>query len=112
MFTDTVPAVLICNVSLSIYLEKADPARLPDEPIVRVSYDYKTIAQKPITIVDINELRRLIQQGETLQSKSTTYTAGPLSIEIKTGDFVKTQSTDPTLPVYIAVTNDLWESGG
>lgn len=81
------------------------------EPIVRVSYDYKTIAQKPITIVDTEELRRLIQQGATLPSKETTYTAGPLSVEIRTGNYVKTQE-DPELPLYIVVTNVLWESGG
>jgi hypothetical protein len=82
------------------------------EPIVRVSYDYKTIAQKPITVVDVEELRRLIQQGRSIESKDTVYTSGPLSVEIRTGNFVKTQEVDDPFPVYIVVTNDLWESGG
>jgi hypothetical protein len=82
------------------------------EPIVRVTYDYKTISQKPITVVDVNELRRLIQQGETIPSKDTVFTAGPLSVEIRTGNYVKTQKADDPFPVYIVITNDLWESGG
>ncbi|HLD78479.1 MAG TPA: hypothetical protein VJB16_05620 [archaeon] len=85
-------------------------------PVARVSYDYATTAHKPITIVDQNELRRIQQQGRTLPSKATTYTAGPLAVEIRTGNYVKTGTgfgqTYDIFPVYIKVTNTQWEQGG
>ena len=89
------------------------------EPMVKVSYDYTTVAQKPITLVDADELRKIIQQGKTLPSKTTTYTAGPLAVEVKTGNYVRTsgggisggESYD-VFPVYIKITNTGWESGG
>ena len=86
------------------------------EPIIKVSYDYKTTATKPITIVDEDELRRIIQQGKSLPSKATTTTAGPLSVEARTGDYVRTSDTDgqshDVFPLYIKITNTRWESGG
>ena len=82
------------------------------EPIMRVSYDYTTNANKPITVVDIEELRRIMQQGKSIETESTVYTSGPISIEIRTGDYIKTQNEDPEFPLYIVVTNTLWESGG
>ncbi len=78
-------------------------------PIAKVGYDYTTTAQKPITIVDEDELRRIKQQGGTLPSGITTYTAGPLAVEITTGDYVKTESTGGTtydvFPIHIKITN-------
>jgi hypothetical protein len=82
------------------------------EPRVRVFYDYQTKAAKPITLVNVDELRRLIQQGKTLSSDATRSSAGPMTVEIRTGNFVKTQSYDDPFPLNIFVTNDLWESGG
>lgn len=85
-------------------------------PIVKVSYDYTTAAQKPITLVDVDELRRIKQQGKTLTGKPTTYSAGPLAVEIKTGNYVKTSDDFgmqyDIFPVYIKVTNTQWEQGG
>lgn len=86
-------------------------------PVVRVSYDYATTAHKPITIVDQDELRRIQQQGKTLPSKSTTSSAGPLAVEIRTGNYVKTGGggfgqTYDIFPVYVKVTNTQWENGG
>jgi hypothetical protein len=82
------------------------------EPRVRVFYDYQTKAVKPITLVDVEELRRIIQQGKTLPGESTRYSAGPLSVQIKTGDFIKTQNYDDPFPLNIFIINDIWESGG
>jgi hypothetical protein len=89
------------------------------EPTVRVSYDYSTVAQKPVTLVDRNELVRIQQQGKTLPSKPTTYTSGPLSVEITMGNFVRTSGqlgfggqTYDIFPVQIKIVNNLWESGG
>jgi hypothetical protein len=81
-------------------------------PKVRVFYDYETQALKPITLVDVEELRRIIQQGKSLSSGSTQSSAGPFSVEIRTGDFVKTQDYDDPFPLNVFITNDLWESGG
>ncbi|MCK4714478.1 MAG: hypothetical protein KAT35_02810 [Candidatus Aenigmarchaeota archaeon] len=82
------------------------------EPRVRVFYDYQTKSNKPITLVDVDELRRIIQQGKTLAGDATRSSAGPLSVQIRTGDFVKTQNYDDPFPLNIFITNDLWESGG
>ena len=82
------------------------------EPRVRVLYDYQTKAIKPITLVDVAELRRIIQQGKSLSAGTTRTSSGPFSIQIRTGDFVKTQNYDDPFPLNIFITNDLWESGG
>ncbi len=86
------------------------------EPIVKLSYDYKTSAQKPITLVDVDELRNIMQQGKSLPSESTRYSPGPLAVEIRTGDYVKTSDefgrVYDIFPLYIKVTNTQWEQGG
>jgi hypothetical protein len=85
-------------------------------PIVRVSYDYETKSIKKITLVDADELRSIQQRGGTLPSESTQYSAGPLSVEIKTGDYVKTSGmfgdTYDIFPIYIKIINTEWEGGG
>lgn len=85
-------------------------------PEVRVSYDYATTAQKPITIVDEDELRNIIAAGETLPGKATTYSSGPISINIETGNYVKTSqtgsgSTFDIFPVNIHIENTQFTSG-
>ncbi len=75
-------------------------------PKVRVYYDYKTLATKTITVVDKTELRRIIQQGRTLPSAGpTTNTYGPLTVEITTGNFVKTGDNNHYLPINIKIRN-------
>lgn len=100
-------------------LEAPDLAKGVDftyKPIVKLSYDYETTAQKPITLVDESELRKIQQQGKSLPSETTRYSSGPLSVEIRTGDYVKTSddfgTTYDIFPIYIKVTNTQWESGG
>jgi hypothetical protein len=88
------------------------------EPIAKVSYDYRTVATKPIMLVDEDELRRIIQQGKSLPNDPTEYTASPLMIEIKTGEFVRTSTgvsggeSYEVFPVYIKIINKEWETGG
>lgn len=85
------------------------------EPIVKVSYDYKTTAVKAITLVDSDELRRIIQQGRRLEVKPVETSAGPLDVEVQTGEFVRTGRRDvdyDIFPLYIKVINTLWEQGG
>jgi len=87
-------------------------------PIAKLSYDYKTQAIQPMTIVDETELRRIIQQGKSLPSKTSAYTKGPFSVDIETGNYVKTSSrftsgtTYDIFPISIKITNSGWESGG
>ncbi len=87
-------------------------------PIVKVSYDYKTQAIQPITIVDEAELRRIMQQGKSLPSKTSTYTKGPLSVEVQTGNYVKTTSrftagtSYDIFPINVKIVNTNWEAGG
>jgi hypothetical protein len=81
----------------------------PYTPEVRLSFDYKTRAQKLITIVDENELRRILQSGGSLPSKAVTYSAGPLSVEITTGNYEKTTAQqfgyENLFPIQIKITN-------
>lgn len=82
-------------------------------PIAKVSYDYKQIATKAITVVNIDELRRLIQQGRGPQVKTVFSSGGPLSVEVKTGEYVKTGAgTYNKFPLYIKIINTQWEQGG
>jgi hypothetical protein len=78
-------------------------------PIIKLSYDYKTSAQKKIMIVDEAELRRILQRGGSLPGQSSTYSAGPLSVEITTGNYEKTAATqfgyENLFPVQIKITN-------
>jgi len=61
-------------------------------PTVRVFYDYKTIAQKPITVVTEDELRRMRDSGRTLPGGATQSSGAPISADIRTGDFIKTDT--------------------
>jgi len=75
-------------------------------PTVRVYYTYQTVASKPVTLVDEAELRRLIQTGRTLPTKATSYTAGPLSVNIITGKYIKsTDEWGKSFPITIHIEN-------
>ncbi len=75
-------------------------------PAVRVYYTYQTVATKPITLVDEDELRRLMQMGKSLPTKETTYTSGPLSVNIVTGKYIKsTDQWGKTFPITISIRN-------
>jgi len=93
----------------------AKGTEFPYTPQVRVSYDYTTTAQKPITVVDRNELRRIIAARETLPGKETTYTSGPLTVQITTGNYVQSSSqfgnTYDIFPVNIHIENSQFTSG-
>jgi hypothetical protein len=78
-------------------------------PLVRVFYHYKTTVIKSITLVNENELRRLQDQGKTLSSTDTKTSAGPLSVTITTGKFIKARESgsvfSKVFPITIVVTN-------
>ncbi len=59
------------------------------EPIARVYYYYETHVRKPVWFVTGEELRRIVQTGGSLESEPTTPWAGPLTVTIDTGRFVK-----------------------
>jgi len=86
------------------------------EPTLRISYDYSTSTIKPISAIDADELTNIRLRGGTLPTKPTQFTAGPLSVDIKTGDFVTTQdqfgTTYDIFPVNIRIDNTQWASGG
>lgn len=82
-------------------------------PIAKVSYDYNQITTKAITVVNVDELRRLIQQGRGPEVKSVFTSGGPLSVEVRTGKYVKTgPGVYNKFPLYIKIINTLWEQGG
>jgi hypothetical protein len=58
-------------------------------PIARVYYQYETRAIKPVTFVTANELKDIQRGGGSLTSEPTTYTNGPLSVQVTTGNFVQ-----------------------
>jgi len=80
------------------------------EPIVRVFYSYETKVTKPITFVTSEELRRVVQTGESLQSDPTISTAGPISVDVKTGNFIRTR--DDWQQSWFPVEIDIDNTGG
>lgn len=59
------------------------------EILARTFYEYETKAIKPVWFVTGEELRKAVQNGETLASESVTQTSGPLTVDVITGNFVK-----------------------
>lgn len=55
----------------------------------RVFYEYETKARKGVQFVTTEEMRRMVQSGETFVSDAVTQTGGPLSVSIETGQVVK-----------------------
>lgn len=76
-------------------------------PIVRVYYEYTTAVAKPIMLVSEDELRRLVQQGKSLPTSTTQYSAGPILVDIRTGDKIKVSEdwSRKTFPLTIHVEN-------
>ena len=77
------------------------------EPMARVFYSYETKVTQPITFVTSDELRRTIQNGESLSADPTVTSAGPMSVTVRTGDFVRTRDNwqQSYFPVQIDITN-------
>ncbi len=75
-------------------------------PRVRVYYHYITTATKPITLVNENELRRLSQSGQSLPTQTGQQSAGPLSIDIITGNQIRVpENRDPSFPITVVLEN-------
>ncbi|MBN2330811.1 MAG: hypothetical protein JXC85_03275 [Candidatus Aenigmarchaeota archaeon] len=77
------------------------------EPMVRVFYSYETKVTKPITFVTSDELRRIVQNGQSLNSDPAIVSAGPLTVTVRTGEFVRTKDNwqQSYFPVQIDITN-------
>ena len=76
------------------------------EILSRVYYQYETIATKPVWFVTTEELRRLVQNGESLSSDTGTWTSGPLSVTVNAGPFVKAREwTDARFQLQIRIDN-------
>jgi len=80
------------------------------DPMVRVFYSYETRIIKPIAFVTSEELRRIVQSGEALSSDPATVSAGPLTVNVKTGQFVRTR--DDWQQSYFPIQIDISNSGG
>jgi hypothetical protein len=55
----------------------------------RVYYPYETKVIKPVWFVTTEEMRRIVQNGEALASDPQTQSAGPLTVTVTTGNFVR-----------------------
>jgi hypothetical protein len=72
----------------------------------RVYYLYETKAIKPVWFVTSEELRRLVQSGESLTSEVVSQTAGPLTVTVNAGPFVKARElTDARFQLQIRIDN-------
>jgi hypothetical protein len=80
------------------------------DPMVRVFYTYETKVTKPITFVTSDELRRIVQSGQSLVADPAVVSAGPLTVTVKTGEFVRTK--DNWQQSYFPVQIDISNSGG
>ena len=82
-------------------------------PSIRIFYSYVTEAVKPITLVNENELKRLQDSGDTLPTRDTQTTAGPLKVTVNTGKFIKAKEGGTTadflrtntFPITIVIEN-------
>ncbi len=72
----------------------------------RVYYQYETKAIRPVWFVTTEELRRIVQNGESLASDPVTQTAGPLTVTVNAGPFVKAREwTDARFQLQIRIDN-------
>ena len=72
----------------------------------RVYYAYETKARKPVQFVTSDELRRMIQTGESLASDPAILTAGPLTVMVDAGQMVKAKDwTNARFPLQIRISN-------
>ncbi len=72
-------------------------------PQVRVYYSYTTKASNQVTVVNDQELKRLQDQGKTLASGTTTQSAGPLTVTVNTGKFLKARQVGASRIFQITV---------
>jgi hypothetical protein len=77
--------------------------------IARMFYSYETRVRKPITFLTSDELRRAAQMGGTPVAGATLVSAGPLSVTVNTGNYVRATGNEyeaPYFPVNIKITNN------
>ncbi|UCD07100.1 MAG: hypothetical protein JSW41_04695 [Candidatus Aenigmatarchaeota archaeon] len=74
-------------------------------PGIRVFYDYITTAVKPITVVNEDELRHLIDTGGSIPTKPHQYSGGPLSVSVVTGKHIKVGDYGHEFPITIHIEN-------
>jgi len=77
------------------------------DPTLRVYYEYRTSAVKQVTIVNVDELRRLETEGLTLSSQATQSSAGPLDVDIEVLGPIRATSTFDIkrFPINIIIRN-------
>jgi len=75
-------------------------------PGVRVFYEYVTTGVKPITLVNENELRHIMDIGGSLPTQPSQHSAGPLSVSVITGKYIKVvEERRKTFPITIHIEN-------
>ncbi len=82
------------------------------EPIARMFYSYETRVIKPITFLTSEELRRTVQNGESLPSEIATVSDGPLSVSVRTGEFVRTKDISQWEQSYFPIDIVIENTGG
>jgi hypothetical protein len=76
------------------------------QPGVRIFYDYVTTGVKPITLVNENELRHLVDIGGTLPTQASQHSGGPLAVTVVTGKHIKVvEERRKTFPITIHIQN-------
>ena len=81
-------------------------------PQLRVYYQYTTTASKLITVVNEGELKRLQDKGQTLPSKDTVSSAGPLKVTVNAGKFIKAKDAGYSYSRQFPITIDIQNVGG
>ena len=76
-------------------------------PIARVFYSYEQTVTKPITFLTSDEARRAAQSGDTPAAGATSVSAGPLTVSVNAGQYVRTKDTwdYPYFPIEIKISN-------
>ncbi len=80
--------------------------RITYSPIARVYYTYETDVIKPVWFVTKDELETIVQSGGSLTSEPAAYTSGPLTVNVKTGNFVASREwMDSKFQLQMSISN-------
>ncbi|MFH1978665.1 MAG: hypothetical protein ABIJ92_05040 [Candidatus Aenigmatarchaeota archaeon] len=74
-------------------------------PVARVSYDYKTITRKSVSIVPRSELRRIENAGLEMPIDTISISGSPISIDIESKSPIVTFKNYVVFPILIKFNN-------
>lgn len=75
------------------------------EPVLRVLYKYKSVTQKTVSLLPLDDARRLQNQGKTFSAATSSKTQSPIDIGIAVKEPIRVFASQTEFPVEIHVAN-------